>query len=145
MLFGAAPSRFNALNENVLRENPPDGGLGGGAGDLGAFPAGGSSLGGFCGRVRRVITASWAETWGACSQTVTMGAAFSASGLWWEAESPLRGGSGFSGGVSPKSPIHWQPAFCDTLPGKLAQPQARSLMVCVSRNFCNLRSSSIKN
>jgi hypothetical protein len=81
MLFGAAPSRFNALNENVLREFPPVGGLGGGLGALDAFPAGGSSSGGILGRDGRVISACWAETRGACSQAVTMAAAFSALGV----------------------------------------------------------------
>jgi hypothetical protein len=100
MLSGAAPSRFNALNENVLREFPPVGGLGGGLGALDAFPAGGLSSGGSWGGDGGVITASWAETRGACSQIVTMAAACSASADGWEAKSPLGGGSGFSGGVS---------------------------------------------
>jgi hypothetical protein len=127
MLFGAAPSRFNALNENVLREFPPVGGLGGGLGDFGAFPAGGSSSGGYCGRVGRVITASWAETRGACSQTVTMAAAFSASADGWEAKSPLVGGSGFSGGVSSNLSTHCHTAFSDTLPARACPAASRKL------------------
>jgi hypothetical protein len=116
MLFGAAPFRFNALNENVLREFPPVGGLGGGLGALDAFPAGGSSSRGSCGRVGRGITAFWAETRGVCSQIVTMGAACSASADGWEAKSPSGVGCVFSGGVSSNLSTHCQPTFCDTLP-----------------------------
>jgi hypothetical protein len=38
------------------------------------------------GRDGRAITASGAETRGACSQTVTMAAVFSAAGFGWEAK-----------------------------------------------------------
>jgi hypothetical protein len=86
MLFGGEVSPAESLDGNELRKNPPDGGLGGGAGDFGAFPAGGSSSGGILGRDGRAITASGAETRGACSQTVTMAAVFSAAGFGWEAK-----------------------------------------------------------
>jgi hypothetical protein len=81
MVFGGEATPDESLVGNELRRNPPDGGMGGGAGVFGAFPAGGSFSGGSCGRDGRLATASWAETRGACSQTVTMAAAFSALGV----------------------------------------------------------------
>jgi hypothetical protein len=86
MVFGGGASLAESLVGNELRKNAPDGGLGGGAGDFGAFPAGGSSSGGSCGRDDRYIAACRAETRGACSQTVCMAAAFSASADGWEAK-----------------------------------------------------------
>jgi hypothetical protein len=118
MLFGGEASPAESLDGNELRKNPPDGGLGGGAGDFGAFPPGESSSGGSCGRDSRVVTACWAETQGACSQTVTMGAPCSASADGWEAKSPSGVGSGFSGGVSSNLSTHWHTAFCGTLPAR---------------------------
>jgi hypothetical protein len=69
----------------------------------------------------------WAETLGACSQTVTMAAACSASVDAWEAKSPSGVGSGFSGGVSLKSSIHWHPAFCGTLPARACPAASKKL------------------
>jgi hypothetical protein len=118
MVFSNGASAAVSLVGNELRKKQPDGVFDGGLGDLVAFPAGGSSSGGSWGRDGRVISACWAETRGACSQAVTMTAAISALGVWWEAKSASGVGSGFSGGVSLKSSINWQPAFYYTLPSR---------------------------
>jgi hypothetical protein len=54
-------------------------------------------------------------------------AAFRASADGWKAKSASGVGSGFSGGVSLKSSIHWQPAFCDTLPARACPAASKKL------------------
>jgi hypothetical protein len=133
MVFGGGASPAESLVGNELRKNPPDGGLGGGAGALGAFPAGGSSSGGSCGRDGRGIAASWAETRGACSQAVTMAVAFSPSGFGWEAKSPSGVQFWVSDGVNSNLSTHCQPAFCDTLSSWACPAASRKLdVLCLS-------------
>jgi hypothetical protein len=127
MVFGSGSFFVESLVDNELWKNPPSGGLGGGGGDLGVFPAGGLSSGGSWGGDGGVITASWAETRGVFSQAVTMALACSASGVWWEAKSPSGVGSGFSGGVNTNLSTHWQPAFSDTLPSRACPAASRKL------------------
>ena len=90
MVFGGETSLDDSLVGNELRKIPPACGLGGGGGDLGAFPAWGSSSGGSSGRDDRVATACSAGTWGSCSQVANMEDSTSVSVLSWEAKSPSR-------------------------------------------------------
>ena len=101
------------LVTNGLGKDPPVPGLGGRVGVFGAFPAGGSSLGGSARREARGFSAWGVETRGARWRSFTMAAACSASGLWWEEKSA----PGLSGGMvslpfmsrpRPSLPWGWQ-------------------------------------
>jgi hypothetical protein len=99
-MVSAGPSLpCNALVTNGLWEFPPVGGVGGGLGSAGRFPAGGSSSGGAGGGVTGPSCALGTEgIWRGGSTTVTT-SVISRGGAGWEGESVVWVGFLASGGA----------------------------------------------